>query len=50
MAAEAPPSTLADLTSYEVSPTTVFVPDTDPLVEAARSVYTCFGDWKTKIV
>ncbi len=25
-------------------------PDTDPLVEAARSVYTCFGDWKTKIV
>jgi phosphofructokinase-like protein len=25
-------------------------PDTDPLVEAARAVYTCFGDWKTKIV
>lgn len=25
-------------------------PETDPLVEAARSVYTCFGDWKTKIV
>jgi len=25
-------------------------PDTDLLVEAARSVYTCFGDWKTKIV
>ena len=25
-------------------------PDNDPLVEAARSVYTCFGDWKTKIV
>ncbi|HHN78618.1 MAG TPA: 6-phosphofructokinase [Phycisphaerales bacterium] len=25
-------------------------PDTDPLVEAARSVYTCFGDGLTKIV
>ena len=25
-------------------------PETDPLVEAARGVYTCFGDWKTKIV
>jgi len=26
------------------------VPETDPLVEAARSVYTCFGDWETKII
>lgn len=25
-------------------------PSSDQLVEAARSVYTCFGDWKTKIV
>ncbi|USO00407.1 MAG: 6-phosphofructokinase [Phycisphaeraceae bacterium] len=25
-------------------------PDTDPLVEAARSVYTCFGDGLTKVV
>ena len=25
-------------------------PDSDPLVEAARAVYTCFGDWNTKIV
>ena len=25
-------------------------PDTDSIVDAARAVYTCFGDWKTKIV
>lgn len=25
-------------------------PSSEQLVEAARSVYTCFGDWKTKIV
>lgn len=33
MAAAPPPSTLADLESYEVSPTTGFVPDTDPLID-----------------
>ena len=33
MAAAPPPSTLADLESYEVSPTTGFVPDSDPLID-----------------
>lgn len=33
MAAEPPLSTLADLASYEVSPTTGFVPHTDPLID-----------------